>query len=164
MHSTIKEYQYGGELLVDANEETPDREVNLFESVDICPSPIEEYYPLKESSAVKLDGLNACVKYSCEQYTSQFDCLGIRGCVWCQVDIDAETLLTSPFCTHQTVCFGGILGSATPYGDGDLGAVVIDSMLPSAYAAIGPVIGAVVVLCFIIAIAMYCYRHTVEPG
>lgn len=164
MQSTIKEYQYG-ELLVDANEETADREVNLFESVDICPAPIEEYRPLKDNSAsVKLDGMDACVNYSCEQHTIQFDCLGILGCEWCQIDIDAETLLTSPFCTHQSVCFGGILGSATPYGDGDLGAVVIDSMMPSAYAAIGPVIGAIVVLFFIIAIAMYCYRNNVEPG
>lgn len=162
MHSTIKEYQYG-ELLVDTNEEAADREVNLFDSVDICPTPIEEYHPMKENPS-KLDGLNACVKYSCEQYANQFDCLGILGCEWCQIDIDAETLLTSPFCTHQSVCFGGILGSATPYGDGDLGAVVIDSMLPSAYAAIGPVVGAIVVLCFIIVIALYCYRNNIEPG
>lgn len=164
MQSTIKEYQQYSELLVDGNEEMADREVNLFKSVDICPTPIEEYHPPKSNSAVTLDGLSPCVKYSCEQYANQFDCLGILGCEWCQIDIDAETLLTSPFCTHQSVCFDGILGSATPYGDGDLGAVVIDSMLPSAYAAIGPVIGAIVVLCFIIAVAMYCYRNNIEPG
>lgn len=163
MQTTIKEYQFG-ELVVDGNEEMPDREVNLFQSVDICPAPIEEYHPTKQSPSDELSGLQSCVKYSCEQYTSQFDCLGILGCEWCQVDIDAETQLTSPFCAHQSVCFGGILGSQTPYGDGDLGAVVIDSMLPSAYAAIGPVIGAIVVLCFIIVIAMYCYRSNVDPG
>lgn len=166
MQSTIKEYP-NGELLGGADEEIAEQEINLFEKVDICPAPIEEYHPLKKSEnnpTAILDGLGACVKYSCEQYANQFDCLGILGCEWCQIEIDAETLLSPAFCTHQSVCFGGILGSATPYGDGDLGTVVIESVLPSAYAAIGPVVGATVVLCFIIAIAMYSYRNNLEPG
>lgn len=125
MQTTIKEYQYGDELLVEANEETGDRDVNLFDGVDICPSPIEEYHPSKENPVAKVDGLSSCVQYSCERYST--DCVGIM-CEWCQIDIDRQ------------------------------------SMLPSAYAAIGPVIGAVAVLCLIIVIGMYCYRNNVEPG
>lgn len=164
--STINEYMYGD--LLDDDELTADRKINIFERIDICPSPIEEFNPVLLSDSIevtnKLDTLSTCINYTCEQYTGQLDCLGILGCEWCQVDIDGETLLSSPFCTHQSACFGGILGSVTPYGDGDLGAVVIDSMLPSAYAAIGPVAGAVFVLCLIIGFAMYCYRHNLDPG
>ena len=47
------------------------------------------------------------------------------GCGWCQVDVDGETYFTSPFCTHQQSCFNGVLGSITPYGDGDLGKIFI---------------------------------------
>lgn len=45
-----------------------------------------------------------------------------------------------------------------------IAAIAIDSMLPSTYATIGPVIGAVLILCAVIALAMYCYRHNIEPG
>lgn len=115
-----------------------------------------------------------------------FSIPGIIGCEWCQVDVDGDTPLIAPFCTHQLSCFNGILGSLTPYGEGDLGesannavslqsalkfffysliaAIAIDSMLPSTYATIGPVIGAVLILCAVIALAMYCYRHNIEPG
>lgn len=42
------------------------------------------------------------------------------GCEWCQVDLDGETIFSVPFCTQQISCFNGVLGSITPYGDGDL--------------------------------------------
>lgn len=37
-------------------------------------------------------------------------------------------------------------------------------MMPSTYATVGPVIGSLFILCLVIAMAMYCYRHSVEPG
>lgn len=153
-----------GDLLED-EKITFDKKINLFDRIEICAQPIEEFIPnkIKSSRINKASQLNQCVNFTCEMYSNQLDCLGILGCVWCEIDID-QTILLSPFCTHQSSCFGGILGSNTPYGDGDIG-VVIDSMLPSTYAAIGPIaIGAVVVLFLIIGFAMYCYRNNLEPG
>lgn len=162
MGSIVTEYMYGDLLEDDKN--TFDKKINLFESIEICSRPIEEFVPNKKALRLeKLSVLGQCVNFTCEMYSSQLDCLGILGCVWCEIDID-QTILLSPFCTHQSSCFGGILGSNTPYGDGDLG-VIIDSILPSGYAAIGPIaIGAVVVLFIVIGFTMYCYRNNLEPG
>lgn len=65
--------------------------------------------------------LRACVNVVCDLCTTQTECLGVIGCEWCQVDVDGETIFTQPFCTSMQSCFNGILGSATPYGDGQLG-------------------------------------------
>lgn len=54
--------------------------------------------------------------------------LGIMGCEWCQVDVDGDTFFALPFCTQQSSCFNGVLGSVTPYGDGDLGKFLISSL------------------------------------
>lgn len=158
--STTLSYQSGD--LLDSNDEITDRKINLFQSVDVCPVPIDEYTPKKIEISIKLDVLSACVNYSCELHATQLECLGVIGCEWCSIDVDGETILQSPFCTHQTACFGGILGAITPYGDSDLGAVAIDSMIPSTYAAIGPVIGSITVLCVIVIIAMYCYHNSAD--
>lgn len=160
--SIVVEYMYGD--LLEDEKSSFDKKINLFDGIEICSQPSEEYVPNKKSPRLEiLNTLDQCVNFTCELYSNQLDCLGILGCVWCEIDID-HTILLSPFCTHQSSCFGGILGSNTPYGDGDIG-VVIDSILPSTYAAIGPIaIGAVVVLFFVIGFAMYCYRNNLEPG
>lgn len=161
--SIITEYMYGD--LLEDEKNALDKKISLFDSIDVCARPAEEFIPNKKAAAhnEKLNGLNQCVNFTCEQYANQLDCLGILGCVWCEIDID-QMILLSPFCTHQSSCFGGTLGANTPYGDGDIG-VIIDSILPSAFAAIGPIaIGAVVVLFLVIGFAMYCYRNNLEPG
>lgn len=161
----VNEYMYGD--LLDENKNMQDKQINIFESVEICPTPIEEFRPNKiglVGSANSINNLNTCVNFTCEKYSNQLDCLGIVGCEWCQVDID-ETLLPSPFCTHQSACYFGILGSSTPYGDAsDIGADMDDSILPPAYAAIGPITFAIVILLLIIGFVMYCYRNNSEPG
>lgn len=86
------------------------------------------------------------------------------GCEWCQVDVDGESLFASPFCTQQSSCFNGALGSVTPYGDGDLGIALLDPLPSPAYSAIGPVAGAIIALCLVIGFAMYCYRQNLESG
>lgn len=161
--SIIPEYMYGD--LLEDEKNTSDKKINLFDSIEICARPVEDFVPNKKASSKieKLNTLSQCVNFTCELYSNQLDCVGILGCVWCEIDID-QTILLSPFCTHQSSCFGGTLGSNTPYGDGDIG-VIIDSILPSAYAAIGPIaIGALVVLFLVIGFAMYCYRNNLEPG
>lgn len=93
-----------------------------------------------------------------------FIIIGIIGCEWCQLDIDGESLLAAGFCTSQLTCFNGILGSVTPYGDAQLGAAVIDQIIPPAYSAIGPVVGAIIALCLVVGFAMYCYRQNLDGG
>lgn len=163
--SIISEYMYGDLLEDDKN--VSDKKINLFDSIDVCARPNEEFIPNKKANAPHTDTLNAlgqCVNFTCELYATQLDCLGILGCVWCEIDID-QTILLSPFCTHQSSCFGGALGSNTPYGDGDIGVIGIDSILPSTFTAIGPIaIGAVVILFLVIGFSMYCYRNNLEPG
>lgn len=161
--SIISEYMYGDLLEDDKN--VSDKKINLFDSIDVCTRPSEEFIPNKRTNG-QIDALNTlsqCVNFTCELYATQLDCLGILGCVWCEIDID-QTILLSPFCTHQSSCFGGALGSSTPYGDGDIG-VIIDSILPSTFTAIGPIaIAAVVILFLVIGFSMYCYRNNLEPG
>lgn len=45
------------------------------------------------------------------------DCLGVVDCQWCQVQKDGQTPLKSPYCDSQRVCFGGVVGAHSPYGD-----------------------------------------------
>lgn len=68
--------------------------------------------------------MKKCFNQNCQKYQTQFECLGIIGCEWCQIDIDGETLLNPSFCTTQTSCFNGVLGSISPYGDGQLGKII----------------------------------------
>lgn len=163
--SFVHEYMYGD--LLEDEKNMLDKKINLFDSIEICARPIEEYVPDKKSStemADKLSGLSQCINFTCEIYVNQLDCLGILGCEWCQLDIDGETNLLSPFCTHASSCFAGILGSNTPYGDSDIGVDAIDSIIPSAFALYPLAFGGIIILFFIIGFGMYCYRHNLEPG
>ncbi|GAB0089868.1 VWFA and cache domain-containing protein CG16868 [Sergentomyia squamirostris] len=108
--------------------------------------------------------LRPCVSVVCDLYATQTECLGVVGCEWCQVDVDSETIFTQPFCTSMQSCFNGVLGSATPYGDGQLGSTIIDPLIPPAYSAIGPVAGATIALCLVVGFAMYCYRQNQDVG
>lgn len=90
--------------------------------------------------------------------------VGIMGCEWCQIDVDGYTYFSSPFCTHQTSCYNGVLGGITPYGDGDLGTPIADLIIVPAYSALGPALGAIIALCLVIGFAMYCYRKNLDSG
>lgn len=120
------------------------------------------------ATVADLDGeLLACSDFNCEQYGAQLDCLGVQGCEWCQVDVDAESFFAQPFCTQQTACYDGVLGAETPYGGGyggsDLGGTAMaDAIAPGGYSVVVPVIGAMVALCAVIGVAMFCYRQTVD--
>lgn len=139
------------------------REHDCLKSVTLCPTPLEQTVPKKIDWPQELWSLNACLNYSCEIYTTQYDCLGVVGCEWCQMDVDGVSVLSSPFCTQQFACYDGVLGSMTPYGEGELLAINVDldSLLPSAYAAIVPMIAAIIVLCLVI---VYCYRQSLDPS
>lgn len=107
--------------------------------------------------------LNSCVHINCDMYVTHVDCLAVMGCEWCQLDLDGNPFSAS-FCTTQNSCFNGVLSSLTPYGDGDLGSAIIEPSKPQPYSAVGPVGGAIIVLCLVIGFAMYCYRQSLENG
>ncbi|XP_062547043.1 VWFA and cache domain-containing protein CG16868 [Armigeres subalbatus] len=133
------------------------------QSVPLC-SPLPE--DLISMNALNYESefeLKSCTNINCEDYTTQSECLGLVGCEWCQVDIDGENTLTTPFCTSQLTCFNGIFGSATPYGD-VISNNIMESVLPPAYSAIGPVAGAILALCLVVGFAMYCYRQNTDQS
>ncbi|XP_065081043.1 VWFA and cache domain-containing protein CG16868 [Ochlerotatus camptorhynchus] len=133
------------------------------QSIPLC-SPLPE--DLSSMNALNYESeyeLKSCTNINCEDYTTQSECLGLVGCEWCQVDIDGENTLTTPFCTSQLTCFNGIFGSATPYGD-VMSNNIMESVLPPAYSAIGPVAGAILALCLVVGFAMYCYRQNSDQS
>lgn len=89
---------------------------------EICPVQSESSTAENSMSQDLMEmDLKSCVSVNCESYLTQMDCLGLMGCEWCMIDVDGEALFSTPFCTQQSSCFNGVLGSMTPYGDGDLG-------------------------------------------
>lgn len=107
--------------------------------------------------------VKSCVNINCDVYRTHMECLGIMGCEWCQLDADMNPF-TTPFCTAQNSCFNGLLGSTTPYGDGDIGSAIIEAVSTPAYSAIGPVGGTIIALCLMVGFAMYCYRQNLDTG
>lgn len=92
----------------------------LEKKLEICPKRDEIEEIDFDLENIELE-MKTCFNVNCQKYLTQFDCLGVIGCEWCQIDIDGETLLNPGFCTTQISCFNGILGSISPYGDGQLG-------------------------------------------
>lgn len=133
----------------------------ITKTIEICEKVPEETYDLEQT---EID-MKSCFNQNCQRYLTQYDCLGIIGCEWCQIDIDGETLLNPSFCTIQLSCFNGILGSQSPYGsDGQLISNVISPIIPAAYSAFGPIAGAIVTLCLVVGFAMHCYRQNIDSN
>uniref|UniRef100_A0A182PD40 VWFA domain-containing protein n=1 Tax=Anopheles epiroticus TaxID=199890 RepID=A0A182PD40_9DIPT len=108
--------------------------------------------------------LKSCTNINCEDYTTQSECMGLVGCEWCQVDVDGENRLNTPFCTAQLACFNGVFGAPTPYGDAAYTGNNMESILPPAYSSIGPVAGAILALCLVVGFAMYCFRQNADQS
>lgn len=129
-----------------------------------CQAPSEQplsYEALAQGDEIEMQ---SCLTVSCDIYTTQFDCLGVTGCEWCQVDVDGESLLNTPFCTSLLTCFNGVLGASDPYGEIVMGTTLVDPSIfsPPYSAGLGSFAGAIMILCLIIAVALYCYRNTVD--
>lgn len=102
--------------------------------------------------------LKPCIPFMCETQLSYNTCLGLTGCEWCHIDVDGVTLLPRPFCTSINACFNGILGSPTPYSDTNSSMLLPDVFISSQYSPVGPVIGCVVGMCFVLILLFFCYR------
>lgn len=102
--------------------------------------------------------LKPCISFKCELQLTYSSCLGATGCEWCQTDVDGVTPLPNPFCTSITTCFNGILGSVTPYGDAVSETSSTEDLLSSQYSPVGPVIGSVIGMCFVLTLLFFCYR------
>lgn len=80
---------------------------NNVSSCRAFPEQLSSYSALAQGDEIEMQ---SCLTVSCDTYTSQFDCLGVLGCEWCQVDVDGESLLPRSFCTSSITCFNGVLG------------------------------------------------------
>lgn len=85
--------------------------------MEVCPAPQEQGSSLTSSSWTN-GALRSCQPFSCKNFGSRSDCMGIVGCQWCEMGADGETKLQQPYCADIGVCFRGVFGSAVPYGDG----------------------------------------------
>lgn len=85
--------------------------------VGVCPPPSEQGSS-QPAPWVRQGILSSCQSFSCRSYDSKKDCLGLVGCQWCELDADGKTPLEASFCSDLSLCFGGVLGTTIPYGDG----------------------------------------------
>uniref|UniRef100_A0A2C9LCW0 Uncharacterized protein n=1 Tax=Biomphalaria glabrata TaxID=6526 RepID=A0A2C9LCW0_BIOGL len=90
------------------------------------------------------------------------DCLGVMDCQWCQVQKDGKTPLETPYCGSQRVCFGGVLGAHSPYGDEI--SVEPEGLEQTGVKStpVGPVAGGIMGCFLLLALGVYCYRHHVH--
>ncbi|KAH9496303.1 VWFA and cache domain-containing protein 1 [Bulinus truncatus] len=126
-----------------------------------CPhDPEREKLALSET-VFKVD-LEQCVKSSCDKRTNKLDCMGVMDCQWCQVQKDGKTPLENPFCGSQRVCFGGVVGAHSPYGD----EISVEPDSPEQTGVkstpVGPVAGGIMGCFLLLALGVYCYRHHVH--
>ncbi|XP_064604512.1 VWFA and cache domain-containing protein 1-like [Liolophura sinensis] len=136
----------------------------LLDDEDLNPSchPVPEatYLALVDSTVTA--NLEQCFKVNCEERTSKLDCLGVVDCEWCQSQPDGKTPLTTPYCASQRVCFGGVVGAITPYGDQVRFALEEEESIVVKTTPVGPVAGGIMGCFLVLALGVYCYRHHVH--
>ncbi|XP_012946227.1 VWFA and cache domain-containing protein 1 isoform X2 [Aplysia californica] len=105
--------------------------------------------------------LDQCFEPKCEQRKTKLDCMGVVDCQWCQLQKDGKSPLDAPYCSSQRVCFGGVVGAHSPYGD-EISAA--DSVEPVGMKStpVGPVAGGIMGCFLLLALGVYCYRHHVH--
>lgn len=111
------------------------------------------------------DKLHQCYLPKCEERKTKMSCLGVLGCEWCEMeDKDGVNIrLSQSYCASQSVCFGGILGAQTPYGDLSLQQLSLDSEPVNVKTTpVGPVAGGIMGIFLVLALSVYCYRHHVH--
>ncbi|KAF8794033.1 VWFA and cache domain-containing protein 1 [Argiope bruennichi] len=105
-----------------------------------------------------LEYLKPCYEHHCSSRTESSDCFGVLGCEWCQLDSDGMTSLTKKFCTEQRKCFGGVLGSRTPYADEIIEELPESDFLVIKSTPFGPVAGGLITVFIFIIILVYIIR------
>ncbi|CAL1284587.1 unnamed protein product [Larinioides sclopetarius] len=105
-----------------------------------------------------LEYLKPCYEHHCSSRTESSDCFGVLGCEWCQLDSDGVTSLNKKFCTEQRKCFGGVLGSRTPYADEIIEELPESDFLVIKSTPFGPVAGGLITIFIFIIIIVYVIR------
>ncbi|KAL7286208.1 hypothetical protein TKK_0019506 [Trichogramma kaykai] len=124
-----------------------------------CPAPQEQGSGLASPwIPPSLPALKPCRGYSCSDFASQRDCLGVAGCEWCEIDADGESRLKRPYCSDSAVCFRGVYGSPIPYGDGTYNSQSTEEILAGEWPSVGPVAGGILGIVLILGIGLFCYR------
>ena len=134
--------------------------------------------------------LPQCFESTCEQTSRKEKCFGVigayfkcystcftfgliaisffsEGCDWCQYEIDMDNpggtpkRLKQAFCSESSKCFGGILGTPSPYDRMNHGSRLIEDekyfFRPTP--SIGPIAGSIVSAFLFLAISGYCIRN-----
>ncbi|GFR18765.1 VWFA and cache domain-containing protein 1 [Trichonephila clavata] len=105
-----------------------------------------------------MEYLKPCYEHHCSLRTESSDCFGVLGCEWCQLESDGVTPLAKKFCTEQRKCFGGVLGSRTPYADEIIEKLPESDFLVIKSNPIGPVAGGLIAIFVLIIICGYFIR------
>lgn len=106
--------------------------------------------------------LKQCYDPKCDSRKSKMECLGVVDCQWCQVQKDGQTPLKTSHCASQRVCFGGVMGAHSPYGD-EISAEVSElETVTMKSTPVGPVAGGIMGCFLLLALGVYCYRHHVH--
>ncbi|KAG8193233.1 hypothetical protein JTE90_005580 [Oedothorax gibbosus] len=107
-----------------------------------------------------IDNLQPCYDHHCTSRQGMSECFGVLGCEWCQLDSDGISPLPEKFCTDQRKCFGGVLGSRTPYSDEILDRrLVLDvQFLVIKSTPVGPVAGVLMTAFILVAFLVYYFR------
>ncbi|KAK0046626.1 VWFA and cache domain-containing protein 1 isoform X1 [Biomphalaria pfeifferi] len=126
-----------------------------------CPHDPEREKLAVPETVLKVE-VEQCIPTSCEKRTTKLDCLGVMDCQWCQVQKDGKTPLETPYCGSQRVCFGGVLGAHSPYGDEI--SVEPEGLEQTGVKStpVGPVAGGIMGCFLLLALGVYCYRHHVH--
>ncbi|XP_060082073.1 VWFA and cache domain-containing protein 1-like [Ylistrum balloti] len=134
------------------------KEEDMNPSCPRYPEP-EMLFPLDNEL---MENLEPCRRPLCSERTSKMTCIGVMGCQWCQVAEDGLTPLKGPYCADQRVCFGGIEGAQTPYGDQIKALLYTDPPPQVKSAPVGPVAGGIMGCFLVLALGVYCYRHHIH--
>ncbi|KAK3767134.1 hypothetical protein RRG08_018006 [Elysia crispata] len=126
-----------------------------------CPHDPEQEKLAVSEKAPALD-LKQCASISCNHRKTRLDCMGVVDCQWCQVQQDGNTPLDKPYCASQRVCFGGVVGSHSPYGDEISAEPLVQETVGMKSTPVGPVAGGIMGCFLVLALGVYCYRHHVH--
>lgn len=104
--------------------------------------------------------LPPCFDTDCARHSHEEKCFGIIGCSWCQYQ-DQREPLGEAFCSDQAKCFGGVLGSATPYDRLEQRSRMAegDKYFFRPTPSIAPIAGSILSAVLFLGLSAYCIRN-----
>ena len=143
--------------------------------IPACESHGPERFSLVSSASfLGLAQLPQCYEDKCSQILGRDSCLSTRGCSWCEVEIEVDpelsmpsfAPLSHPHCAVQEQCFGGAVGSSSPYAIHNRGKMLREraDLDRSSASSVGSIAGGVIVFFVFMAFAAFCYKTKLCGG